>query len=82
MLDHITCNTFNWLLMVMVLIFLFFLSLGRIRYVSSIDPDATLSYIREIKDTFVDQERKYEMLVDVRKDFKAGRFGTKIYLWS
>uniref|UniRef100_A0A3Q7IGB0 Uncharacterized protein n=1 Tax=Solanum lycopersicum TaxID=4081 RepID=A0A3Q7IGB0_SOLLC len=56
---------FNWLLIAMVLIFLFFLSLGRIRYVSSIYQNATLSYIREIKDTFVDQEGKYEMLVDI-----------------
>ncbi|XP_027767930.1 paired amphipathic helix protein Sin3-like 1 [Solanum pennellii] len=44
-----------------------------IRYVSSIDLDATLTYIREIKETFVDQEGKYEMLVDVMKDLKAGR---------
>uniref|UniRef100_K4D056 Uncharacterized protein n=1 Tax=Solanum lycopersicum TaxID=4081 RepID=K4D056_SOLLC len=44
-----------------------------IRYVSSIDPDATRSYIRQIKDTFVDQEGKYDMLVYVMKDLKDGR---------
>ncbi|KAG5581308.1 hypothetical protein H5410_051935, partial [Solanum commersonii] len=38
---------------------------------SSIDPVVALSYLREIKDTFVDQVEKYDMFLDVIKDLKA-----------
>ncbi|XP_015160457.1 paired amphipathic helix protein Sin3-like 2 [Solanum tuberosum] len=43
------------------------------RYGSSIDPVVALSYVREIKDTFVDQVEKYDMFLDVMKDLKAQR---------
>ncbi|KAG5581307.1 hypothetical protein H5410_051934 [Solanum commersonii] len=42
-------------------------------YGSSIDPVAPLSYVREIKDTFVDQVEKYDIFLDVMKDLKAQR---------
>ncbi|KAG5580265.1 hypothetical protein H5410_050892 [Solanum commersonii] len=40
---------------------------------SSIDPVATLSYVGEIKDTFVDQVEKYDMFLDVMQHLKARR---------
>ncbi|KAH0768449.1 hypothetical protein KY290_004412 [Solanum tuberosum] len=40
---------------------------------SNIDPGAALSYVREIKGTFVDQVEKYDMFLDVMKDLKARR---------
>ncbi|KAH0651602.1 hypothetical protein KY285_032196 [Solanum tuberosum] len=43
------------------------------QYGSSIDPVPALSYVREIKDTFVEQVEKYDMFLDVMKAFKARR---------
>ncbi|WMV50278.1 hypothetical protein MTR67_043663 [Solanum verrucosum] len=59
--------------MAIVLMFLFFQSLGCIRCGSSIDPVAALSYVREIKNTFLDQVEKYDMFLDVMQDLKARR---------
>ncbi|KAG5580270.1 hypothetical protein H5410_050897 [Solanum commersonii] len=40
------------------------------RHGSSIDPIVALSYVREIKDIFVDQVEKYDMFLEVMKDFR------------
>ncbi|KAG5581301.1 hypothetical protein H5410_051928 [Solanum commersonii] len=42
-------------------------------YGSRIDPVPALSYVREIKDTFVDQVEKYDMFLDVMKYLKSRR---------
>lgn len=33
-----------------------------------------LSYLKEVKDMFQDQREKYDMFLDVMKDFKAQRY--------
>ncbi|WMV51136.1 hypothetical protein MTR67_044521 [Solanum verrucosum] len=40
-------------------------------YGSSIDPVPALSYVREIKDTFLDQVEKHDMFLDAMKDLKS-----------
>ncbi|WMV51267.1 hypothetical protein MTR67_044652 [Solanum verrucosum] len=43
------------------------------RYDSLIDVVDALSYVREVRDTFLNQMEKYEMFIDIMKDLKARR---------
>ena len=38
-----------------------------------------LSYIKDVKETFQDQRDKYDMFLEVLKDFKAQRYSNRIY---
>lgn len=41
-----------------------------------------LSYLKEVKDMFQDQREKYDMFLDVMKDFKAQRYTVFPYLYT